>query len=176
MLFSAPILTELCLLCSFLRRSLRQLGDSYGIPKVHYRGVQDNFYIMVGNGHSWSSSSTSLHPRTRIHFLSSPVSTVMVGGLEEAASSLSPNTLPSLWLCWTRLTCSVLYATQRPCSSHLGDSVRLRRVQCAVQIMDILGPSLWDVWNQNSQHLSEAYVACVAIESLTILQALHAKG
>ncbi|KAG2492391.1 hypothetical protein HYH03_009337 [Edaphochlamys debaryana] len=66
-----------------------QLGDVYGIPKVHYKGQQDDFYIMV---------------------------------------------------------------------------------------MDLLGPSLWDVWNQQGQHLSEAYVACVAMEALTILQALHSRG
>lgn len=45
-----------------------------------------------------------------------------------------------------------------------------------VQVMDLLGPSLWDVWNQQYQHLSEGYVACVAVEALTILQALHNKG
>ena len=28
----------------------RQLGDVYGIPKVHYKGQQDDFYIMVGCG------------------------------------------------------------------------------------------------------------------------------
>lgn len=67
----------------------QQLGESYGIPKVHYKGNQDDFYVMV---------------------------------------------------------------------------------------MDLLGPSLWDVWNQKNQHLSEAYVACVAMEALSILQALHAKG
>ncbi|KAL6763802.1 histone kinase [Haematococcus lacustris] len=67
----------------------QQLGESYGIPKVHYRGSQDDFYVMV---------------------------------------------------------------------------------------MDLLGPSLWDVWNQKNQHLSEAYVACVAMEALSILQALHLKG
>lgn len=42
--------------------------------------------------------------------------------------------------------------------------------------MDLLGPSLWDVWNQQGQRLSEAYVACVAMEALTILQALHNRG
>ncbi|KAF5841178.1 serine/threonine protein kinase [Dunaliella salina] len=67
----------------------QMLGESYGIPRLHYKGQQDNFYIMI---------------------------------------------------------------------------------------MDILGPSLWDVWNQKHQHLSEAYVACVAMESLAILKALHEKG
>jgi serine/threonine protein kinase len=68
---------------------LRQLGECYGIPKLHYKGNQDDFYIMV---------------------------------------------------------------------------------------MDLLGPSLWDVWNQHGQHLSETYVACIAMEAVNILQALHAKG
>uniref|UniRef100_A0A7S0WZX7 non-specific serine/threonine protein kinase n=1 Tax=Chlamydomonas leiostraca TaxID=1034604 RepID=A0A7S0WZX7_9CHLO len=67
----------------------QQLGESYGIPKVHFKGQQDDFYVMV---------------------------------------------------------------------------------------MDLLGPSLWDVWNLKNQHLSEAYVACVAMEALSILQALHSKG
>lgn len=50
-------------------------------------------------------------------------------------------------------------------------------VPCAAsQVMDLLGPSLWDVWNQQGQHLSETYVACVAMEALAILQALHARG
>mmetsp|Transcript_917 Transcript_917/g.1380 ORF Transcript_917/g.1380 Transcript_917/m.1380 type:complete len:725 (+) Transcript_917:192-2366(+) len=67
----------------------QQLGESYGIPKVHFKGSQDDFYVMV---------------------------------------------------------------------------------------MDLLGPSLWDVWNAKSQHLAENYVACVAMEALSILQALHLKG
>lgn len=46
----------------------------------------------------------------------------------------------------------------------------------SLQVMDLLGPSLWDMWNQSGQHLTEAYVACVAMEALTILQALHLKG
>lgn len=68
---------------------LRQLGDTYGIPKLHHKGQQDNFYIMV---------------------------------------------------------------------------------------MDLLGPSLWDVWNKSNQHLEESFVACIAIEALHILQQVHAKG
>lgn len=45
-----------------------------------------------------------------------------------------------------------------------------------IMVMDLLGPSLWDVWNTHDQKLSQEYVACVAVESLYILQALHAKG
>jgi hypothetical protein len=44
------------------------------------------------------------------------------------------------------------------------------------QVMDLLGPSLWDVWNTQGQYLSQTYVACVAMEALLILQALHTKG
>eukprot|EP00798_Chlamydomonas_sp_ICE-L_P008239 gene8239-1505_t len=66
-----------------------QLGESYGIPKLYYKGQQDDFYVMV---------------------------------------------------------------------------------------MDLLGPSLWDIWNSHRQHLAEAYVACVAMEAVSILQGLHAKG
>ena len=42
--------------------------------------------------------------------------------------------------------------------------------------MDMLGPSLWDIWNQRGQQLSEQYVACVAVEAITILESLHSKG
>ena len=42
--------------------------------------------------------------------------------------------------------------------------------------MDLLGPSLWDMWNTQGQYLSQTYVACVAMEALLILQALHSKG
>ncbi len=45
-----------------------------------------------------------------------------------------------------------------------------------LQIMDLLGPSLWDVWNQEGQQLTAQYVACVAVEALTILEDLHKKG
>eukprot|EP00887_Chlorella_sp_A99_P002731 scaffold6.g2731.t1 len=45
-----------------------------------------------------------------------------------------------------------------------------------VMIMDLLGSSLWDIWNQEGQQLSAQYCACVAVEAITILQALHTKG
>ena len=43
-------------------------------------------------------------------------------------------------------------------------------------VMDLLGPSLWDVWNQHGQRVSQSMVACIAVEALSILEALHAKG
>ncbi|XP_047252540.1 casein kinase 1-like protein HD16 isoform X2 [Capsicum annuum] len=45
-----------------------------------------------------------------------------------------------------------------------------------VMVMDMLGPSLWDVWNSSGQSMSAEMVACIAVESLSILEKLHAKG
>ena len=47
---------------------------------------------------------------------------------------------------------------------------------CAVQVMDLLGPSLWDRWNKEGQRMPENLVACIAVEALTILEHLHSKG
>ncbi|KAA3471656.1 casein kinase I-like protein 2-like [Gossypium australe] len=43
-------------------------------------------------------------------------------------------------------------------------------------VMDILGPSLWDVWNSSGQTMSAEMVACIAVESLSILEKMHSKG
>uniref|UniRef100_A0A7N1A0C2 non-specific serine/threonine protein kinase n=1 Tax=Kalanchoe fedtschenkoi TaxID=63787 RepID=A0A7N1A0C2_KALFE len=45
-----------------------------------------------------------------------------------------------------------------------------------VMVMDMLGPSLWDVWNTSGQAMSSEMVACIAVESLSILEKLHSKG
>ncbi len=45
-----------------------------------------------------------------------------------------------------------------------------------VQVMDMLGPSLWDVWNSRGQVMSQEMVSCIAVEALSILEKLHAKG
>ncbi|XP_010249770.1 PREDICTED: casein kinase 1-like protein HD16 isoform X2 [Nelumbo nucifera] len=45
-----------------------------------------------------------------------------------------------------------------------------------ILVMDMLGPSLWDVWNSNNQMLSEEMVACIAVEAISILQKLHGRG
>lgn len=45
-----------------------------------------------------------------------------------------------------------------------------------ILVMDMLGPSLWDVWNSNNQMLSEEMVSCIAVEAISILQQLHFKG
>ncbi|XP_021847756.1 casein kinase 1-like protein HD16 [Spinacia oleracea] len=45
-----------------------------------------------------------------------------------------------------------------------------------VMVMDILGPSLWDVWNNNSHSMSIEMVACIAIEAISILEKMHSRG
>ncbi|KAK6912755.1 Protein kinase domain [Dillenia turbinata] len=45
-----------------------------------------------------------------------------------------------------------------------------------VMVMDMLGPSLWDVWNNNSHTMSIEMVACIAIEAISILEKMHSKG
>ncbi|KAJ9697814.1 hypothetical protein PVL29_007105 [Vitis rotundifolia] len=45
-----------------------------------------------------------------------------------------------------------------------------------VMVMDMLGPSLWDVWNSSGQAMSSEMVACIAVESLSILEKMHSRG
>ncbi|XP_027329675.1 casein kinase 1-like protein HD16 [Abrus precatorius] len=45
-----------------------------------------------------------------------------------------------------------------------------------VMVMDILGPSLWDVWNNNTNTMSAEMVACIAIEAISILEKMHSRG
>ncbi|CAL9234085.1 unnamed protein product [Arabidopsis halleri] len=45
-----------------------------------------------------------------------------------------------------------------------------------VMVMDILGPSLWDVWNSTTQAMSTEMVACIAIEAISILEKMHSRG
>ncbi|PKA52382.1 Casein kinase I isoform delta-like [Apostasia shenzhenica] len=45
-----------------------------------------------------------------------------------------------------------------------------------VMVMDMLGPSLWDAWNSAGQAMSSIMVACIAVESISILEKVHSKG
>ncbi|URE24438.1 CK1 includes the casein kinase 1 kinases [Musa troglodytarum] len=45
-----------------------------------------------------------------------------------------------------------------------------------ILVMDMLGPSLWDVWNSVGQTMSPNMAACIAVEAISILEKLHAKG
>ncbi|AET01488.2 putative protein kinase CK1-CK1-Pl family [Medicago truncatula] len=45
-----------------------------------------------------------------------------------------------------------------------------------IMIMDILGPSLYDEWNNKSHSMSTEMVACIAIEAISILEKMHSRG
>ncbi|URE37709.1 CK1 includes the casein kinase 1 kinases [Musa troglodytarum] len=45
-----------------------------------------------------------------------------------------------------------------------------------ILVMDMLGPSLWDVWNSVGQTMSPNMAACIAVEAIAILEKLHSKG
>ncbi|XP_076919434.1 casein kinase 1-like protein HD16 isoform X2 [Bidens hawaiensis] len=45
-----------------------------------------------------------------------------------------------------------------------------------VMVMDKLGPSLWDDWNNSGQRMSSEMVACIAVESISILEKMHLRG
>ncbi|KAE9584630.1 hypothetical protein Lal_00021743 [Lupinus albus] len=45
-----------------------------------------------------------------------------------------------------------------------------------IMVMDILGPSLWDVWSNNNHIMSTEMVACIAIEAISILEKMHSRG
>ncbi|KAH6758146.1 Protein kinase family protein [Perilla frutescens var. frutescens] len=45
-----------------------------------------------------------------------------------------------------------------------------------IMVMDMLGPSLWDIWNNNSHTMSVEMVACIAIEAISILEKMHSRG
>ncbi|KAK7390722.1 hypothetical protein VNO78_18753 [Psophocarpus tetragonolobus] len=51
-----------------------------------------------------------------------------------------------------------------------------RQGEYYIMVMDILGPSLWDLWNSSSQTMSAEMVSCIAVESLSILEKMHSKG
>ncbi|TVU41578.1 hypothetical protein EJB05_15108 [Eragrostis curvula] len=45
-----------------------------------------------------------------------------------------------------------------------------------ILVMDMLGPSLWDVWNSLGQTMAPHMAACIAVEAISILEKLHSKG
>ncbi|CAO2816791.1 unnamed protein product [Amaranthus hypochondriacus] len=51
-----------------------------------------------------------------------------------------------------------------------------RQADYYIMVMDMLGPSLWDVWNNNHHSMSIEMVACIAIEAISILEKMHSRG
>ncbi|KAF7841899.1 casein kinase 1-like protein HD16 [Senna tora] len=52
----------------------------------------------------------------------------------------------------------------------------MSKLSLILQVMDMLGPSLWDVWNSVGQAMSPNMVACIAVEAISILEKHHMKG
>ncbi len=113
------------------------LGNIPGVPKVHYKGRQGDFYIMVSRGSRSHSQACMV------------VWQAAEGGRGRAERCTG---------------CAPAYHQ------------RAVPLLSGLQVMDCLGPSLWDVWNTQGQVMSQEMVACIAVEAIAILERLHAKG
>lgn len=69
-----------------------------------------------------------------------------------------------------------VYSTLNGCYGLPSVHYKGRQGDYYILVMDMLGPSLWDLWNSKNQMLSEEMVACIAVEALSILEQLHMKG
>jgi hypothetical protein len=64
-----------------------------------------------------------------------------------------------------------------PILETVSQSVTLERIPNVLgQIMELLGPSLWDLLHSKAVEMTVQYVACAAVEALRILQDLHERG
>eukprot|EP01026_Neomeris_dumetosa_P005083 TRINITY_DN1139_c1_g1_i1.p1 TRINITY_DN1139_c1_g1~~TRINITY_DN1139_c1_g1_i1.p1 ORF type:complete len:762 (+),score=111.15 TRINITY_DN1139_c1_g1_i1:172-2457(+) len=45
-----------------------------------------------------------------------------------------------------------------------------------VMVLELLGPSLWDMWNEQHCRVSQDFAACFCVEAIQILRGLHKKG
>lgn len=129
----------------------RSLGGVHGIPKVHFKGRQGDYYIMVG-----------LTTRQQCRCLQQ-----LLGQQPHAADADRLNQQSCVHHVWHVLI-----------SGLAAESIdhKLYAVLFVQQVMDMLGPSLWDVWNTQGQVMSQEMVACIAVEALSILKDLHSKG
>ncbi len=107
----------------------------HGIPKVHYKGRQGDYYIMVRAAAERRSAAGGA-----------------AAGQQQELGQLRGRNL------------------------QLSAALASLPLLCGPQVMDMLGPSLWDVWNSQGQVMSQEMVACIAMEALSILKELHAKG
>lgn len=215
--------TSVCL-CAFASPvSCRSLGGVHGIPKVHFKGRQGDYYIMVGGGagastrvghlsqhraadepswlcsqgrfsanadsgqagwsgqqavglwmvvciqHTCSQDVPCYYVPWSCHVLAMGVANSTVLPASGGERSCAPATVPSvlLQLTWY-LSCQCKHNCHRTCPCNCPS--------CACKVMDMLGPSLWDVWNSQGQVMTQEMVACIAVEALSILKDLHSKG
>uniref|UniRef100_A0A6N2K8A0 non-specific serine/threonine protein kinase n=1 Tax=Salix viminalis TaxID=40686 RepID=A0A6N2K8A0_SALVM len=85
---------------------------------------------------------------------------------------------PYEWQVYKYLFCNVFLFDSTLGGSHGVPRVHYkgRQGDYYVMVMDMLGPSLWDVWNSSGQTMSSEMVACIAAESLSILEKMHSRG
>ncbi|KAJ3698816.1 hypothetical protein LUZ61_002521 [Rhynchospora tenuis] len=69
-----------------------------------------------------------------------------------------------------------VYSTLNGCYGIPSVHYKGRQGDYYILVMDMLGPSLWDVWNSVGQAMSPSMVACIAVEAISILEKLHSKG
>ncbi|KAK6942000.1 Protein kinase domain [Dillenia turbinata] len=69
-----------------------------------------------------------------------------------------------------------VYNTLNGCYGIPSVHYKGRQGEYYILVMDMLGPSLWDVWNSLGQSISPGTVACIAVEAISILEKLHLKG
>ncbi|KAF7145714.1 hypothetical protein RHSIM_Rhsim04G0087400 [Rhododendron simsii] len=69
-----------------------------------------------------------------------------------------------------------VYNTLNGCYGIPSAHYKGRQGDFYILVMDMLGPSLWDVWNSLGQSMSPNMAACIAVEAISILEKLHLKG
>ncbi|VAH30135.1 unnamed protein product [Triticum turgidum subsp. durum] len=69
-----------------------------------------------------------------------------------------------------------VYQTLNGCYGVPAVHYKGRQGDYYILVMDILGPSLWDVWNSLGQAMSPHMAACIAVEAISILEKFHSKG
>ena len=122
------------------------IGSCPGMPKVYARTTQASFHILVS-----------------------------LPCLDHSVQSQ----LSKWWASCGSLSCGELQSDRQ--SLYAASTMR----QCdetralssvTAQIMELLGPSLWDLCKEKEPILSVEFVAYIAIEALQILEGLHVKG
>lgn len=117
--------------------------------------------------------------RSFLHPLCAAGTWEMYMGCQKCTTKASKGTSTS-WYAQSDIThCGVPKHSWMTCgvdSCHALSREALSDIALPLQVMDLLGPSLWDAWNSQSIDMTPQYVACVAVEAIIILQALHDKG
>ena len=143
----------------------RELRDCYGVPKLHHRGVHGDFYVMVSPALLVAARRDCRNEGRAASFAGQ--GSGMVGNRAEAEHEEQHRRAHNR----QGMKTYALTPVSRGVATTRDMSVSARS-----QVMDLLGPSLWDRWNREGQRMPEHLVACIAVEALTILEHLHTKG